>query len=97
MFEVQRQRRAAGAYAAPRLTAGERDAHAVRWMHPRAAARLTAAGIPLPTPDPDGALPDHLRAVLARLPGGPPAPGEPGVPEEDDDAGERATEAFGPS
>jgi tRNA (guanosine-2'-O-)-methyltransferase len=97
MFEAQRQRRDAGAYAAPRLTAGERDAHAVRWMHPRAAARLTAAGIPLPTPDPDGALPDHLRAVLARLPGGRPAPDDPGVPEADDGAEERATDAFGPS
>jgi tRNA (guanosine-2'-O-)-methyltransferase len=71
MFEAQRQRREAGAYAAPRLTAAERDAAAVRWMHPRAAARLAAAGLPLPTPEVDGALPEHVRAVLARLPGGP--------------------------
>ena len=98
MFEAQRQRRDAGAYAAPRLTAGERDAHAVRWMHPRAAARLTAAGIPLTTPAPDGALPDHVRAVLARLPGGHPTPADPGAATTDGgDADEQAALAHGPS
>ncbi len=73
MFEAQRQRRAAGAYAAPRLTASERDDLAVRWMHPRIAERLLAAGLPLPAPRPDGSLPEHVHAVLARLPGGAPA------------------------
>jgi tRNA (guanosine-2'-O-)-methyltransferase len=101
MFEAQRQRRAAGAYASPRLTAAERDAHAVRWMHPRAAERLTAAGIPLPTPEPDGALPEHLRAVLARLPGGAPQADELDEPDgadaDDDAADARAPGAFGPS
>lgn len=103
MFEAQRQRRAAGAYAAPRLTAAERDAFAIRWLHPRAAARLAAAGIPLPPPDPDGALPDHLRAVLARLPGGGPDADEPDAPDAPDgsDGGdapdERTPGAFGPS
>lgn len=92
MFEAQRQRRAAGAFEAPRLSAAERDAAAVRWMHPRAAARLAAAGLPLPTPEPDGDLPDHVRALLARLPGGGPA-------DEHDDADtpEGDATAFGPS
>jgi tRNA (guanosine-2'-O-)-methyltransferase len=70
MFEAQRQRQAAGAYAAPRLTPAERDARAVAWLHPREAARLTAAGIPLPTLTAEGALPPHTRDLLARLPGG---------------------------
>jgi tRNA (guanosine-2'-O-)-methyltransferase len=70
MFEAQRQRQAAGAYAAPRLTPAERDARAVAWLYPREAARLTAAGIPLPTLTVDGALPAHTRDLLARLPGG---------------------------
>lgn len=87
MFEAQRQRRAAGSYASPRLSAAERDDHAVRWLHPRAAGRLRAAGIPLPTPEPDGSLPAHTARVLAALPGG--MPGD--VLEDDgpiDDAAE---------
>ncbi len=92
MFEAQRQRRAAGAYDAPRLTAAERDDRAVRWMHPRVAARLRAAGLPLPTPGPEGALPEHVQDVLARLPGGTPAPpaseaGEDDTGDEDDTYG----------
>lgn len=100
MFEAQRQRRAAGAYDAPRLSAAARDQWAVRWMHPRAAARLSAAGIPLPTPEPDGGLPDHVRAVLARLPG--PAVAEEEAPLEEDAAADGtpsrpAASGFGPS
>jgi tRNA (guanosine-2'-O-)-methyltransferase len=79
MFEAQRQRQAAGAYAAPRLTPAERDARAVAWLYPREAARLTAAGIPLPTLTVDGALPAHTRDLLARLPGGTRAD-EPSLP-----------------
>jgi len=71
MFEAQRQRQVAGAYATPRLTPAERDARAVAWLYPREAARLTAAGVPLPTLTPDGELPADTRALLARLPGGP--------------------------
>lgn len=70
MFEAQRQRRAAGAYDAPRLTAVERDARAVTWLYPRQAARLTSAGLPLPTLTPEGELPAHTLALLARLPDG---------------------------
>lgn len=70
MFEAQRQRRAAGAYDAPRLTPAERDARAFAWLFPREAARFRAAGLPLPSPTPEGGLPDHALALLARLPGG---------------------------
>lgn len=70
LFEAQRQRREAGLYQQPRLTPAERDALAVRWMHPRAAARLTAAGLPLPTPEADGSLPEHTLRLLSDLPGG---------------------------
>ena len=55
---------------APRLTPAERDARAVAWLFPREAARLRAAGLPLPSPTPEGGLPDHALALLARLPGG---------------------------
>jgi len=70
MFEAQRQRQLAGAYEAPRLTPAERDARAVGWLFPREAARLAAAGIPLPTLTPEGELPPHIVDLLARLPGG---------------------------
>lgn len=78
LFEAQRQRREAGLYDGPRLSQAERDAHTVRWMHPRAAARLTAAGLPLPSPEADGSLPEHTLRLLAMLPGG------AGLPEEED-------------
>lgn len=71
MFEAQRQRLAAGAYDVPRLTAAERDARACAWLFPREAARLTAAGLPLPALTPHGELPGETRDLLARLPGGP--------------------------
>jgi tRNA (guanosine-2'-O-)-methyltransferase len=70
MFEAQRQRQAAGAYAAPRLTPAERDARTFAWLYPREAARLAAAGVPLPPLTEEGAVPAHTRALLARLPGG---------------------------
>ena len=70
MFEAQRQRQAAGAYDAPRLTAAERSARACAWLHPREAARLTAAGVPLPGLTREGELPAATLALLARLPGG---------------------------
>ncbi len=84
MFEAQRQRRAAGAYGAPRLTAAERDARAVAWLFPREAARLRAAGLPLPSLTPEGELPEHALALLARLPGG--TLGAVERPAEDGDA-----------
>jgi tRNA (guanosine-2'-O-)-methyltransferase len=96
MFEAQRQRRAAGAYDAPRLTAAERDARAVAWLFPREAARFRAAGLPLPSPTPEGGLPDHALALLARLPGG--ALGAAGGPPDDGGAGhalEAAPDAHG--
>lgn len=70
MFEAQRQRQAAGAYDTPRLSQAERDARAFRWLFPREAARLDAAGVPLPPPTPEGDVPAHTRALLAALPGG---------------------------
>ncbi len=95
MFEAQRQRRAAGAYDAPRLTPAERDARAVAWLFPREAARLRAAGLPLPSPTPEGELPEHALALLARLPGG--TLGDPegalSAASGPPDAGGRASEA----
>jgi len=70
MFEAQRQRQVAGAYGTPRLSPAERDARAVAWLYPREAARLAAAGVPLPTLTPEGDLPPHTLDLLSRLPGG---------------------------
>ena len=92
MFEAQRQRRAAGAYDAPRLTAAERDARAVAWLYPRQAARLRSAGLPLPALTSEGELPAHTLALLSRLPGGSGAAGEP-----DADPDDAATAAEGPA
>lgn len=70
MFEAQRQRQAAGAYDAPRLPQATREERAFRWLFPREAARLAAAGVPLPAPTADGEIPEPTRTLLARLPGG---------------------------
>jgi len=95
MFEAQRQRRAAGAYDAPRLTPAERDARAVAWLFPREAARLRAAGLPLPTLTPEGELPEHARALLARLPGGAHAADGGAAEEPGEDPAEAAPAALG--
>lgn len=65
LFEAQRQRRRAGLYDTPRLGEAERNALAVRWLHPRQARWLEAHGMPLPRLLPDGSLPDETVARLA--------------------------------
>ena len=65
LFEAQRQRRAAGFYDRPRLDAAERNAQALRWLHPRQAQRLEARGLPLPELLDDGSLPPETVAALA--------------------------------
>jgi tRNA (guanosine-2'-O-)-methyltransferase len=65
LFEAQRQRRRAGLYDAPRLDDAERNALAVRWLHPRQARWLEDRGLPLPRLRPDGSLPDETVALLA--------------------------------
>lgn len=70
LFEAQRQRLRAGFYDAPRLSAGERNELAVRWLYPRQAARLEARGLPLPTLEADGTLPEAALAELADAPSG---------------------------
>ena len=57
LFEAQRQRRAAGRYDAPALSAERRNAQAVRWLYPRVAAHYDAQGCGLPQLDAHGALP----------------------------------------
>jgi tRNA (guanosine-2'-O-)-methyltransferase len=54
MFEAQRQRRAAGFYDQPRLSARQRNDAAFRWLYPREAAALEAAGQPFPQLDERG-------------------------------------------
>ncbi len=54
LFEVQRQRRAAGMYDAPRLDAAARQAQTFEWLYPREAASLRAAGQPFPLLDDRG-------------------------------------------
>ncbi len=71
LFEAQRQRRRAGLYDAPRLSEGERNALALRWLHPRAARLLEERGLPLPRLEPDGALPAQTLAWLAAAQGEP--------------------------
>ena len=56
LFEAQRQRREAGMYDAPALTARERNDLAVRWLHPAAAAEADAAGRALPEIDAHGRI-----------------------------------------
>ncbi len=57
LFEAQRQRRRAGHYDRPRLSARERNDQAVRWLYPRQARRFEQRGLPLPQLLPDGRLP----------------------------------------
>ena len=63
LFEAQRQRRAAGCYDRPSLDARARNDQAVRWLYPRLAAHLDAAGQPLPSLDERGRLPPGLPAL----------------------------------
>ena len=56
LFEAQRQRREAGAYDRPALSARERNDRAVRWLYPQRAAAAEAAGVPLPWLDANGGL-----------------------------------------
>jgi tRNA (guanosine-2'-O-)-methyltransferase len=70
LFEAQRQRRAAGLYDAPRLSARERNDQAVRWLYAREAAACDAAGVPLPTLDADGRLPVGLARAVPAAPVG---------------------------
>lgn len=65
LFEAQRQRRAAGRYDRPALGDAERNDQAVRWLYPRLARHLDAAGQPLPTLGDGGALPPDVAAALA--------------------------------
>jgi len=60
LFEAQRQRRAAGCYDRPSLTAAERNAQSVRWLYPRVAAACDAQGIALPQLGHDGTLPNDV-------------------------------------
>lgn len=54
LFEAQRQRRAAGAYDEPRLSAKARNDVAFRWLYPREAAALRAHGRAYPWLDERG-------------------------------------------
>jgi len=65
LFEAQRQRRAAGAYARPRLDAKERSDAAVRWLYPDEAARWDARGLPYPWVDGHGHLVNERPAWAA--------------------------------
>ena len=57
LFEAQRQRRAAGLYDRPSLSARERNDRTVRWLYPRLAAHLDALGQALPLLGERGGLP----------------------------------------
>jgi tRNA (guanosine-2'-O-)-methyltransferase len=48
LFEAQRQRRAAGLYDRPRLSAAEINAQAFRWLYPREAEMFEGKGEPFP-------------------------------------------------
>ncbi|MEX2535648.1 MAG: tRNA (guanosine(18)-2'-O)-methyltransferase TrmH [Trueperaceae bacterium] len=54
LFEAQRQRRAAGLYDAPRLSAQEMNDQAFRWLYPREAWLLENRGEPFPQLNEDG-------------------------------------------
>ena len=54
LFEAQRQRLAAGLYDAPQLSEAERHRQAFRYLHPRRAAQLEAAGQSFPQLGDDG-------------------------------------------
>jgi tRNA (guanosine-2'-O-)-methyltransferase len=70
MFEAQRQRRAAGAYAAPRLTPPSATPAPSTWLYPREAARLRRPACRC-RPDARGRAAGPHAALLARLPGVP--------------------------
>jgi len=65
LFEAQRQRRRAGLYDGDRLGEAERNALALRWLHPRQARWLEAQGLPFPRLLSDGSLPADTVATLA--------------------------------
>jgi tRNA (guanosine-2'-O-)-methyltransferase len=54
LFEAQRQRRAAGRYDRPALSARARNDLAFRWLYPQEAERRAADGEPVPWLDEDG-------------------------------------------
>lgn len=54
LFEAQRQRREAGMYDRPALSARTRNDLAFRWLYPRIAERLDAQEEPYPWLDPEG-------------------------------------------
>ena len=54
LFEAQRQREAAGCYAAPRLDPQTYARTLFEWLHPRLAERCRARGEPYPALDEDG-------------------------------------------
>ncbi len=54
LFEAQRQRRAAGLYDLPRLTADEINDAAFAWLYPDEAAARLRLEAPFPTLEPDG-------------------------------------------
>lgn len=61
LFEAQRQRLAAGLYAAPQLSRSERQRRAFGYLHPRQAAQLKALGRPFPELDDDGDITAHAQ------------------------------------
>ncbi len=56
LFEAHRQRREAGFYDASRLSQSDIERQAFRWLHPREAEGLEAAGAPFPPLDEDGGI-----------------------------------------
>ena len=56
LFEAQRQRRAAGLYDAPRMSAEARNARAFEWLYPHRAAALRQAGTSFPQLDDQGRI-----------------------------------------
>lgn len=81
LFEAQRQRRQAGRYDRPSLSARHRNDQALRWLYPRVAAHYDALGLALPWLDDDGSLPrDAVRPAANSLI-------EPPTPERLDGAG----------
>ena len=54
LYEAQRQRAAAGMYAAPRLADADYQRLLFEWGHPRLARRCRTLGVPYPPLGPDG-------------------------------------------
>jgi tRNA (guanosine-2'-O-)-methyltransferase len=85
LFEAQRQRRLAGRYAEPALSARERNDLAFRWLYPHEAARRDQKGEPAPWLDEDGDLwrgSDEAPPWARRTPTVPEAPATAGLDEE---------------